>query len=74
MMLPQELDFYDMVDRSELTPTMRLRTVDKATNNVTVRIVLEQFWAAPMGADIAGEWIEVPHAGHALDAPRNTLA
>jgi len=62
-----------MSDRSELMPTMRLRTVDKATNNVTVRIVLEQFWIAPIGSEIAGEWLEITHAGHTLEAPRNTL-
>ena len=57
----------------KLMPTMRLRWVDKAMNNVTTDTVLQQFWVYGYGCDLPGEWIDIPHVGHILTAPTNTL-
>lgn len=45
-----------------LIPTMSLRWVDKATNNVSTVMVLQQlFTDAHTGKHV---WIDVPFAGH----------
>jgi hypothetical protein len=51
---------------------MRLRWVDDAMTNGSVDMVLQQFWVYDL-AGLAGEWVDIPDAGHVTKAPKNTL-